>query len=236
MDDQAPITWDDVKDSKPDPNFVYFSPEGQTIDALELTLEHLRRTLDRPMSWKSVLLGIHAAVHGSLVLAVEGTDGAAVLTPEHEQQYRQHVDRERANQAPENLEFTKKRKGEQVPTRSQVDWFDALYTKARDPGRMIHFSGRALPTNAERDRQIERLHDLRGRFIHFSSGGHIIEIALILEVVIAGLDVIDFLLQQAQPFPTITDHEAADRARQLIDKLRVELQAMWERYGLTLPN
>lgn len=235
MEDQGPITWDDVKDTEPDPDHVYLSLEEQTIDALELTLEHLQRAPDRPMSWKWVIIGIHSAVHGSFVLALEGTDGAAPLIPEHERQYREHVNRERANYTPENFEFTKKRKGKLEPTAPQVDWFSDLYAKVKDPERMSHFGGRPLSENSERDRKIERLNDLRGRLTHFSSDGHIIEIALILELMDTGLDVIDFLLRQAQPVPTIADHEAADRADQLIDQLRAELLARWERYDLPSP-
>ncbi len=74
----------DMKDAEPDPTYVHFSLEGQTVDALELTLEHLCRALDRPMSWKWVLIGIHSALYGSFVLALASTDGAAALSQEHE--------------------------------------------------------------------------------------------------------------------------------------------------------
>ncbi len=58
------------------------------------------------------------------------------------------------------------------------------------------------------------------------------------------LDIIETLLTRTQGMAegawgainTITDHETADRARQLIGELRVELRATWERYGLTPPD
>jgi hypothetical protein len=55
---------------------VYFWLDSQTVDALELTLEHLRRALTRPMSWKWVIIGIHTALHGSFGLVLRRSDGA----------------------------------------------------------------------------------------------------------------------------------------------------------------
>lgn len=247
VDNQAPITWDDVRNTQPPSIHLRFDLEGQTVDGLELTLEHLRRASDRPMSWKWVVIGMHAALHGSFGVALRRTDGAQLLPPEQERQYWERVDRERANQAPEvpiyyarKVESTSSKRPRVVERR--VDQFLNLFRKTQEANRMSHFGGVPLRPTPAQKRSVEHLNSIRNDLIHFSDMSRMTDVARLLTDVTDGLDIVETLLTrtlnmaEGEPSNTIMDYELADRARQVIGDLRAELLISWKRYGLIPPG
>jgi hypothetical protein len=227
-----------ILETPPDPLHVHFDLEGQLTDALELTIEHLRRLPDRPMSWKWVLIGMHTALQCSFGLALERTDGAQLLVPEQETQFWQRVERERASGMPEAMAYTTA-KGK--PTGEKVDWFLELFAKTQEADRMRHFAGVPLQPTPDQARSVEHLNDIRNFLLHFGNTSLVTEVPWLFTDVENGLSIVETLLTRTQymseevaggPIDTIADHEVAARARELTAELRGELKAARARYGL----
>jgi hypothetical protein len=231
-----------ILDSPHDPTRVVFDLAGQTVDALELVLEHLRRVPARAMSWKWALIGMHAALQGSFGLVLRRTDGAQLLVPDQERQFWQRVHRECTTGSPEPMGYVTKAGKPQEP---QIDWFLNLFEKVHDPDRMKHFSGVPLSPTPEQTERIELLHSHRGILIHFSDTMLVLTVAEMLDVITTGFIIAEILLTKtvgmadgglSGPLDTIADSVNADRARELIVAIQSELVAVRDRYGLQAPD
>lgn len=217
---------------------VYFSLESQTVDALEITLESLQRVPGREASWKWVVVGMHAALHGSFCLVLERTDGAQLLVADQEEQFWERVARERASGTPEPMGYTT-RKGK--PADEKVDWFLELFAKVQDADRMSYLAGVPLKPTSEQVVSIEELHWRRGKLIHPGSGLLKFHIPSLLHDLKQALAVVETLLTRTQymsgdvtfgPIDTMVRQREASRARQLILEIRGELAAVGKRYEL----
>ncbi len=114
--------------------FVAFGLNEQILDAMEVTLEHVGRAADRPMSWKWVIIGIRATLHGAFYVALRGSSGSQLLVDWQEAQTYERWARERANFAPEPIEYATKG-GKQVEPKT--DRFLELFAKVQDPPRCL---------------------------------------------------------------------------------------------------
>jgi hypothetical protein len=199
---------------------IYFTLDDHTVDALELTLDHLRRAPTRPMSWKWVLIGIHTALHGSFGLVLRRSDGAQLLVPKQERQTYQRWERERAKGVPEAESFL-----------SRVDLFLDLYNKVQIPSRMNYFGGVPLEPTTSQTQSVVRLDSLRGRLTHFSHIMLVIEVDDILDLLSDSLEIVEFLLIKAQPV-VLSDEQLADRGTALITELKAEIESTRNRYQL----
>lgn len=221
---------------------VYFGLEEQTVDALELTLESLRRVPSRMDSWKWAIIGMHAALQGSFAVALRRTDGAQVLIPVQEKQFWERVERERESgvvEAP--IYITSKGK----PQDEKVDWFLDLFTKTQDAGRMQYMAGVPLQPTPAQTESIEQLHWCRGHLIHFGSTGLSLDALTLLDDMANGLDIIETLLTRTQhmsdevhggPIDTMANPEHALQVRELIVGIRSELMAVRDRYSVPEPE
>lgn len=217
---------------------VVFDLAGQTVDALELVLEHLQRVPARPMSWKWALIGMHAALHGSFGLRLARSDGAQLLVPDQERQYWQRVHRERTTGRPEPIVYVTKRGKLQEP---MTDWFLELFEKVQEPNRMNYLGGKALSPTPEQRESIEYLNANRGKLIHYSDTMLRLTVPEMLHDLGIGLTIVNDLLLRAhdadyEPTITITDPAKAERAEELIPAIRAELTAVRGRCGLQEPE
>ncbi len=226
MDDQTPISWDDLKDAQPPSTRLYFDLDEQTVDALELTLDHLRRAPGRPLSWKWVVVGMHAALHGSFGLALRRTEGAQLLPRWQERQYWERVDRERANLKPEAPTYSRpvrhewrqhwvrstSTKGRRLYSRKvrstrmsrpreverRVDQFLDLFKKTQKAHRMSHFGGVPLKPTPAQKRSVKNLNRIRNDLIHFSDTTLVTDVRPLLTDVTDGLAIVETLLTRTQ--------------------------------------
>ncbi len=239
------MTEDEIRailDAPDDPTRVVFDIAGQTVDALELVLEHLQRVPARAMSWKWALIGMHAALQGSFGLVLRRTDGAQLLIPDQERQFWQRVQLERTTGSPEPMGYVTKAGKPQEP---QIDWFLNLFEKVQDPDRMKHFNGVPLRPTPEQMENIGLLHSHRGILIHFSDTMLVLTVAEMLDVIMTGLAIVEILLTKTQgmaedvlsgALDMIVDSVNADRARELIVAIQSELVAVRDRYGPQAPD
>jgi hypothetical protein len=93
-----------------------------------------------------------------------------------------------------------------------------LFAKVQVAERMNYFGGRPLkPTKAQKE-SVEHLDFLRGRLAHFSHIGLIVDVRTVLELLSDALEIVDFLLNKAQP--AVLSHEEAGRCNELIGAIR----------------
>jgi hypothetical protein len=189
---------------------VSFWLDDQTVDALEMTLEHLRRAPSRPMSWKWVIIGIHTALHGCFGLALRRSDGAQLHIPKQETKIYKRWERERARGVPEVDAFN-----------PRIDLFLDLFEKVQAANRMNYLGGRPLEPTDQQKESVEHLDFLRGRLTHFSHIGLVVDVRTVLDLLSDALEIVDFLLNKAQPVGLL--HEEADRGNDQIGAIRSEV-------------
>lgn len=229
----TPVSGEEIKKilAMPQPKGrLYFQLDTQTVDALELVLEHLQRVPDRPMSWKWVVIGLHAALQGSFGLVLRRTDGAQLLIHRQEQEFWERANRERETGEPEPP----------IPN-PRIDTFLDLFAKTQEARRMQYLGGVPLKPTPNQVQSVNDLNGFRNHLIHFSDTILVSEAAWLLDDVMHGIAIVDTLLTKTQrmepglsygPIDTIVDHEQADRARALITAIRAEIIQARERYGV----
>jgi hypothetical protein len=165
-----------------------------------LTLEHLDRVLERPVSWKWVVVGLHSAFHGAFCLVLRRSDGAQLLPKKQEQRVYASWERERETGQLEGLYF------------DHVDWFLELFKKTLDPQRMSYFGGSPLTPSEEQVKAVEKLNDFRSDLIHFSTTTRGFETLVFVDLLNVLLPVLLQLLFDRQPHVFLRDshQEAAE--------------------------
>jgi hypothetical protein len=108
-----------------------------------------------------------------------------------------------------------------------VDNFLNLFSKVQDPERMSYLGGRPLQPSPEQEISVEHLNRLRGDLIHFSSSSLVVDSREILISVADAVDVIAYLLTEAQPIP-LTLPELQEEAEELLVAVRREIDAVRE--------
>ena len=174
---------------------------------LHAACEFCARTLADASFWRWTLLAIHGAFQGTLVLALQGSDGLAALRPRDAAKWMTAY----------------RAKDEPLPV-GKLDDFLKLYAKVKDPEQMRrNLNARAFAPGEQHDRSVEWLHDARCEFLHFKPGtSWSVELAGLPRICLDVLDVIDFLLWESG---AVMFYEEADtaRARATTAMLRAQL-------------
>lgn len=189
--------------------YASFDIETHTIDALELILEKLQQTLERPTAWKWVVIGLHSAMHGGFALVLRRSDGAQLLPKKLEQKVYESWERERATGQLEAIHF------------DHVDWFTELYKKTQDPERMSFLGGKPLVPTDEQNESIERLNDYRGDLTHFSATSRSIHIMNFIDLLNDLLPMLRFFFFEAQHHAFL-HWEQSERAEELLQAIQEE--------------
>ena len=138
----------------PNPASIITDEFEETVSALEATAHEFERVQADPYRWKWVILTLHSALQGMMVLALQGSNALGVLKPES---------KKRRLSAYES--------GEPYPTDLEMDYFLGLYRKIKRNNDMLLYcdSKRFIPKGTQ-GRSIKDLNHLRNRFVHFTPG------------------------------------------------------------------
>jgi len=83
-----------------------YDEELDAVSSLEHLAEQLPRVIQAPYYWKWVILSLHNAFQGFMVLALQGTSSLRVLKPRSEKEWREAYESGHyPNQAPELITF-----------------------------------------------------------------------------------------------------------------------------------
>ena|SRR3990167_316710 len=133
-----------------------------------------RSLLEDPYQWKWVLISLHNATQGFMVLALWNGNGLLAL---------------RDKIAAKWLEAY--RNGGPYPA-EKLDEFLNLYKKVKDANNFhVMGSGPFVP-GATHDKSFERLNTFRNEFIHFTPKGWSLELAGLPRVCLDALDLVEF--------------------------------------------
>lgn len=173
------------------------SEREELLFNLESALEFLVRTESNPQFWRWVVLAIHGALQGAMVLALQGTDGAAALTRKSERRWRKALD-----------------DGVIASDDRRLDAMPALYAKVKDSTRM---ESRPFAPGPTHDRSLRYLHDWRHAFLHFLPRTTFVwDLDDFAPACLDALDVVDFLLASPSVYlltaPELARASAAQRA------------------------
>src|SRR5437867_6965113 len=143
----------------------------EAVDTLEAVSRFITDTMSDPLAWRWVILSLHIATQGFMVVALSDSAG---LTPLRDRDARKWLDAYR--------------KGE-VFSKEKLDSFRRLYKKTKSSDIANYLNGNAFVPEKSQDASVRKLCDLRDEFIHFLPKSWLLEVRGLPRIC---LDVLDF--------------------------------------------
>lgn len=128
-----------------------------------------------PYHWKWLLLALHNAVQGYMVVALEKGNGLLALRPKVARRWLEAFE----GKGPYPVE--------------KLDDFMPLYEKVKNP----KYFETPFPASTEHDNRITQLNTLRGQFVHFTPRGWQLELAGLPDVLSAAVDLPSWAITDA---------------------------------------
>ena len=109
---------------------------------------------ERPQEWKWAILACHSALQGIFICALSGTDGIGCLDNRSITRVHEWLEESRTD-------------AEAKPPRERVADLPSLLDRTHDVNFMSWYGGAPVPNDADADRDIRSLNDIRNQFTHF---------------------------------------------------------------------
>ena len=183
------------------------------VASLEILAELLPRTLSIPHLWKWVLLSLHNALQGFMVLALQGTNALAVLTEETARAWMEAYE------------------ADTVPTkRPRLDKFMALYDKIKSDAMLTLAHSRIFVPSTEQDGNVERLNSDRNSFVHYVPALSLMDARVWTKITLDVVPIIEFLALESN---NVMFYESGQRekVKALCSLIGAEASALSEHYG-----
>lgn len=155
--------------------YLRTSEHEEAVRSLEWAEIQARALSNDPYLWKWVIIALHNAVQGFMVLALWNGNGLLALRP---------------NIAAKWLKAYEN--GGPFPS-EKLDDFLNLFAKVKDPSNLHTLGADPYRSTAASDRSVQRLNAFRNEFTHFTPKGWSLELAGLPRVCIDALDLIEFL-------------------------------------------
>lgn len=205
----------------------------ETLDAvtsLELVGELLPKTVEKPHYWKWVVIALHNALQGYMVLALRGSDSFHVLSEKSRKERRKARERKSGPLQPPKLDYfwnlyKNIKKGRAV--------YDEELRVGRMPGgpeigpMMKYVGSQPFKPQGTQDKSVRLLHEDRNDFIHFVPINRSIPVALFPPVVKDCLDIIAFLAFESGNV-LWHDESLKQKTEELIEQTKQHLDALKE--------
>lgn len=147
----------------------------EAVTALEMVAESVRSVLGDLYRWKWVILTLHNAIQGFMVLALRGGNGLLAL---------------KDDVAAAWLEAY--RQGTSYP-QEKLDNFLNLYNKIKNDRMLFYVNSQKFVPTGSQGRSVKKLNELRNNFIHFVPKGWSLEVSGLPDICLDCLDIIEFL-------------------------------------------
>jgi hypothetical protein len=148
----------------------------EAILSLEKVAESSKLILEDPSQWRWVVVALHNAVQGFMVLALRGSNNLAVLSPKSASEWMEAYQNSTT-----------------YPKNEKLDTFLNLYKKIKGD-RMIQFGySKKFAPQGSQGWSIKKLNQLRNEFIHFIPKGWSLELSGMPQICVDCLDIISFL-------------------------------------------
>jgi len=185
----------------------------ETKTSLEMVCEQLPKVVDELHKWKWVIISLHNAMQGCMVLALRGGDSLDVMNKEDKEKWLAY----RLKSAP-------------FPIVS-LDKFLSLYKKIKKVKFMKRYtqSQRFKPKGTQTD-SVKMLNRLRNQFIHYFPMNLSLEVSGLLAMVQDCIDIIDFLAFECGNI-LWHDESVETNVRSIIKAIRLHLNTVRAGYG-----
>jgi hypothetical protein len=185
----------------------------EAMVSLEMVCEQLTRVKDDLHAWKWVIVSLHNALQGYMVLALQRSNYLDIFNKGGQKKWAAYYSNNTGD----------------YPT-LYVEAFPNLYTKIQDATVMEKYvHSRPFKATGTQTASVEVLNELRNDFIHFFPGLRSLDVGGLPNVVRDCVDIIDFLTFESGN--VISDVEGIGvRTGDLIKTIRIYLNALSEEY------
>ena len=159
-------------------NWLETDESQEAVLALQLVSEqlaHLEST-GNPHYWTWIIVGLHNALQGFMVLALRGRNNVNVLTEDCAKEWLA-ADERKDGKYPEQ----------------KLDKFLNLYQKIKSDRMQMYVNSRIFKPSGTQSRSIRKLNSFRNDFMHFVPKGWLIEVSGLTQIVDDCLNIISFL-------------------------------------------
>lgn len=180
--------------------------------SLEWAAARVQEIKGDPYAWKWLLISLHNAVQGVLVLALWNGNGLLTLKPKTAQKWLRALEG-----------------GGPFPS-DRLDEFLNLYLKAKEPINFHRVGSRAFAPGPTHDSSLEKLNEFRNEFTHFTPKGWSLQLAGLPRICLDALDVVRHFAWETTP---INWYKAGyvTRTKRAHSRLRKGLEALESGYA-----
>ncbi len=164
--------------------------------------------------WRWVVLALHNALQGFMVIALRGSDGLAPL-------------RDKIAAA-----WLKAYRSNQPPPNEELDSFLNLYSKIKGPRMRQYIHSAIFQAKGSEDWSVRKLNVLRNQFVHFLPRSWSLEVSGLPRICLDCVDVIEFLGWKCGNVRW-SESSVEQRAVAAVRELRAELSKLASKYGGT---
>jgi hypothetical protein len=187
----------------------------EAVLALQLVSEqltHLEST-DNPHYWTWVIVGLHNALQGFMVLALRGTNNINVLTEDCAREWLAAYER-RDGKYPEQ----------------KLDKFLNLYKKIKSDRMQMYVNSRSFTPSGTQGKSVKQLNRFRNDFVHFVPKGWLIETSGLPQITDDCLNIISFLALECGN--VFWEEQALEtQAKSLIENAKQSTRLIRQAYG-----
>jgi hypothetical protein len=162
---------------------LLYDEEIDAICSLELLAEHLPRVITVPHHWKWVILSLHNALQGFMVLSLQGTNMLNVLTKKSAEDWLKRYET-----------------GQPSYTPPKLDYFMDLYEKIKSDAMGLRTDSQPFLPSPAQDKSVKRLSKLRNEFAHYVPAGSAFNMKTWTKVVLSVIPIIEFLAFKSNNF------------------------------------
>ncbi len=185
----------------------------EAVRSLEFAEEQARSLAVDPYLWKWVIVALHNATQGFMVLALWNGNGLLAMRPRVAKKWLEAYE-----------------SGGAFP-HEKLDEFSALYAKVKDPLNFRTVGASAFVPGESSDRSFELLNDVRNTFTHFTPKGWSLQVAALPRMCLDALQLIRFFGWDST---AILWHRRVHlvRAKRALGRLRRMLVALEAAHGV----
>jgi len=184
----------------------------EAVSTLEMVSEFASTVCKDKSRWKWVIIALHNAFQGFMVLALRTGNGLAVLTEKNAQAWLNALE----NNGP-------------YPEKEKLDTCLGLYKKIKNDKMFANGKGKKLVSTQNQDRSVEKLNQFRNEFIHFVPKGWSIEVSGFPGICLDCLEIIKFLALDSENIRW-DEQELRSRCEHALSKTESIFKDLKERY------
>jgi len=181
--------------------------------SLEKVAETSAQIADDLSRWRWLVISLHNAVQGYMVLALRGTNNITVLSPKSAEEWLEAYER-----------------GGPYPKYEKLDSFSNLYKKIKSDRMLMYGHSQKFAPQGSQGRSIKKINQFRNEFIHFIPKGWSLEVSGLPQICIDCLNILEFLGWSSGNV-VWRDDQVKTRAEEAIKKAKKHLEELNKTYN-----